>query len=258
MKFKFAVLLLILLFASAPAFAQETTHTLTYDDFSYTYDTSIGANINLTTYAGDDPQAPPGFSDAPYTQFLFYSAPPAPESLMELGGVRVYRISDVMEYEAVTEQIAALNTLLNARVDLEQYMQTTPNANNFVLPFLPVLPAAQVIRARAAYLEGESVRGISFVTVYRQAADPFTQNEFLYTFQGISADGQYYISAVFRLNTDLFPAEVSADFNYDDFIANIQTYFADSIAALNDAAPTDFTPSLDTLDTLFASFAVSE
>ena len=154
----------------------------------------------------------------------------------------------------MTPQINGVNVLLSGRVALEQFMQTNPDANNYVLPFLPVMPAAQVIRARVGLLQLDTVGGISYVTAYRQDASPFTATEFLYTFQGISTDGQYYVSAVFRLNTELFPAEIPADFDMNAFIAGIQDYFAESISTLNAAAPDDFTPSLDTLDALFASF----
>ena len=253
MKFRLLLLSLVIIFAVVPAFAQDDTHTLTYDGFSFTYDSTVAANVNIVPFVGDDPaNAMPGFSDAPYVQFLLYSTFPAPESLFEVGGVRVYRLSDVAEYEFVADQVTELNTLLLSRPDLTTYMATTPNANNFVLPFLPVLPSVQVIRARANYVESDSISGISYITVYRQDAFPFLANEFLYTFQGISAE--YYVSAVFRVNADLFPAEIPADFSYDDFITNIQTYFADSIAALNAATPADFTPSLDSLDAVIASF----
>lgn len=261
MKFKLFAVVVALAFAIVPAFAQETsdTHTLTYDGFGFAYDAAVGANVNIVSYAGDPTaDAMPGFADAPYTQFLFYDAAPAAESLFDRGGVRVYRTADLTQYDFMAEQVAALQTLVNARVDLTGYMQTTPNANEFVLPFLPVVPAAQVIRARAAFVEGADVSGISYVTVYRQDASPFVSDEFWYTFQGLSADGAYYVSAVIRLTTDLFPAELPADFSMDEFIADLQTYFAESIATLNAAAPTAFTPSLETLDALFASFTFAE
>ena len=47
--------------------------------------------------------------------------------------------------------------------------------------------------------------------------------------------GQSYVSAVFPLNTDLFPAEIPADFNYDEWFAGYDQYIADSRNALADA-----------------------
>jgi hypothetical protein len=124
-----------------------------------------------------------------------------------------------------------------------------------VLPFMPVFPAAQVMRARARYVDTAAVAGISFVTAYRQDASPFINNEFLYTFQGLSTDGTYYVSAIFRLMTDLFPSELPADFDYEAFAASLMDYFTDSTALLNDATPEAFSPSLTTVDAVIQSFA---
>jgi heat shock protein HslJ len=119
---------------------------------------------------------------------------------------------------------------------------------------MPVFPAGQVIRARAQYVETPAVQGISYVTVYRQDASPFLGNEFLYTFQGLSTDGTRYVSAIFPLDTALFPAETPTDFDYEAFIEGINDYFAESIAILNGASPDAFTPSLATLDALIQTF----
>ncbi len=256
MKLRLFGLMFVLLLGVVPAFAQDdVTITFTYEDFSFSYDPTVWASVQAVEFAGDDPAvALPGGADAPYVEFLFTHDETTPESLFEVGGIRLYRIADTTPYGYMTPQINGVNVLLSGRVALEQFMQTNPDANNYVLPFLPVMPAAQVIRARVGLLQLDTVGGISYVTAYRQDASPFTATEFLYTFQGISTDGQYYVSAVFRLNTELFPAEIPADFDMDAFIAGIQDYFAESISTLNAAAPDDFTPSLDTLDALFASF----
>jgi hypothetical protein len=62
------------------------------------------------------------------------------------------------------------------------------------------------------------------------------------------------VSAIFPLNTALFPTDMPAVFDYDAFIANINAYFADSVATLNGATPEDFVPSLTTLDVVIQSF----
>ncbi len=61
---------------------------------------------------------------------------------------------------------------------------------------------------------------------------------------------------MFRLNSSMFPAEVGADFNYDAFYADLTSYFNQSVATLNAAAPEAFAPSLTTLDAVVQSLAV--
>jgi hypothetical protein len=126
------------------------------------------------------------------------------------------------------------------------------------LPFLPMFPAAQVIRARAHYVETPSVSGVAFVTVFRQDAFPFVADEFLYTFQGVSTDGSTYIAALFPVEASVFPAELPSDFSYEEWSEAIPAYMNESIARLNEAAPADFTPSLDQLDQLLNSLTVGD
>ncbi|MBK9746804.1 MAG: hypothetical protein IPO91_08460 [Chloroflexi bacterium] len=262
MKLRWMVVLVaaLLLMGVLPAVAQDDVLvTFTYGDFSFSYDPAIMGDVQAVEFEGDDPSAQlPGGADAPYIEFLFTNDEnTTAQSLFDVGGIRLYRVEDTAPYIYMTPHINAINTLMSGRVALEQFMQTNPDANTYALPFLPIMPAAQVIRARVGLLNLDTVGGISYLTAYRQEASPFTGDEFLYTFQGLSTDNQYYVSAVFRLNTELFPTELPADFDMDAFIEGLQDYFAQSIDTLNAATPDQFTPDLDMLDALFASFTFS-
>jgi hypothetical protein len=159
-----------------------------------------------------------------------------------------------MGNEARESQIIQMQSLLDQRPDLASYMTMDSTILN-ALPFLPVFPAAQVIRARAQYVETDAVMGISYITVYRQDIGPFIASEFMYTFQGMSKDGMYYISAMFPVEPSMFPAEYPVvDLTTFDMVA----YANDSIAQLNAAVPEDVTPSLTSVDAVFASFAFAQ
>ncbi len=189
---------------------------------------------------------------------MLYNAAPAPETFYEgAGGVRVYSTADFAGYDQSQQQLQLLQTLVAQRPDLAQYMTTDQTSNAFNLPFLPVQPAAQVIRARAQYVDTGAFSGVSYVTVYRQDVSPFIGGDFRYVFEGISTDGSTLVSANFPLTTTLFPAEIAPDFNMDNFAATFNDYLQQSVATLNGAAPTDFTPSLTTLDAVVQSFALS-
>ena len=194
-----------------------------------------------------------------HTQFLLYNTAPAPESIFEgIGGIRVYSTADFAGYDGATQQLQQLQMLVAQQPDLTPFLalnSTDASANN--LPFMPGMPAAQVIRAHVHYFSSAALQGISYVTFYSQGLSPFTSSEFLYTFQGLSRDGAYYVSAIFHPNTALFPAEIPADFNMDTFSAGFQDYLEQSIATLNNAAPEDFTPSLTTFDSIIQSVALA-
>ncbi|MFN8420659.1 MAG: hypothetical protein U0528_15665 [Anaerolineae bacterium] len=143
-----------------------------------------------------------------------------------------------------------LQQLLRARRDLAEYAASTANP----LPFLPAVAAGQTIRARVRYLGTAAVSGISYVTAYQQAAEPLVQRDYLYTFQGISADGRYYISVVFRVSPESFPTTIPTDFDYQTFLSNLPAYLSESTAQLNSAAPESFAPALPLIDDLVQSF----
>jgi hypothetical protein len=167
--------------------------------------------------------------------------------------VRVYRTSDLAQYSFLQTVVDELNSLIANQSDLSAYM--VPESK---LPFLPIATHGQIIRARAHYVETENVSGVAYIAINQAAAEPFLSNTPIYTFQGISADGDYYVSAVFPVITDVFPAETPSDFNMETFAANAPAYYAESIAMLNDAAPESFAPSLTTIDALVQSLVFNK
>jgi heat shock protein HslJ len=257
-------LLLVLLLAAFPALAQDTAttssvNTVAFNGFSFSLPSAVATNVNISQFPGDPTTLEqPGGPEVRHTQFLLYNNSPSPESIFDgAGGIRVYDTADFAGYTLAEQEFQNLQTLLAQRPDLAQHMVVNEDGTGSTLPFLPVFPAAQVIRARANYVTTPSLQGISYVTVYRQDVSPFISSEFLYTFQGISADGSRYVSAIFKLNTALFPAEIPPDFDFETFNAQFNQYLTDSIATLNNATPEDFTPSLATLDSIIQSFTLA-
>lgn len=260
MRAKAILIGLALLLAVTPALAQEsTTHTVAFDGFRFSFDEALARNVNISQHVPDPAEDGPWFAEPRYTQFALYNEFPVPESLLDVvGSVRVYRLADLAGYDEDLRRAEQLRALLTERPDLTPYMAARDNASENTLPFLPVFPAAQIVRARAHYLDAPAVSGISFVTVYSQGIGPLLADEFLWTFQGLSANGEYYVMALFPLHTGLFPQEVGAGYDPDALIARLVEYLNESIATLNAASPSDFSPSLDALDALVSTFAFGE
>jgi len=246
MKFLKVFAAVVLLLVAVPMFAQESvTNTVRFNNFSFSFDPALATHVNIAQYLTEpaDVFPPQGL----HTHFVIYGEQPPDASIV---GIRVYRMSDLATHEHTQEQVSQLQSLLAERRDLATYTVGTENP----LPFLPVVAAGQTIRARAQYVGTSDVTGISYVTAYQQAAEPLLQNNFLYTFQGISTDGAYYVSAVFRVNPASFPTEMPADFDYQAFLDRLPDYLRESAVQLNDAAPATFAPSLDLLDAVVQSF----
>lgn len=258
MKFRYLLLTVLLAMTALvvlPAAAQTpTTATVGYNGFSFTYDTTVASHVDIDPYAGDPPDAA-GMAEVKHVQFTVSDSDTAPSLFDAAIGIRVYTAADFAMYQAYQQQYDTLQGLVGQQLDLTPFMTMSDNLSENTLPFVPVVAAGQAIRARVQYVETASVRGISYLTMYRQDMAPFLGNEFFYTFQGVSMDGSQYVTAIVKLNTALFPAETPADFNMETFQTGYVDYVNQSIGTLNSAQPTDFTPSLATADALVQSFS---
>lgn len=250
----------LMLAGAVSAQERPLTHTVTYDDVSFIYPATLGTNLNVMQYAGDSPDLEqPGGPQPPYTQFQIYDTLDMSLEYTAPGTVVVYDTAYFADYPYYQAQLEALQGILADQPDLSQYMQYPEEGiTDVVLPYLPVYAAGQVIRAQAHYVNSDTVQGIAYVTVYRQDASPFVNNEFIYTFQGVTADGSMYISARFPIVVPGIPAEIPQPFDYESFINTIGEYMNDTIAALNTASPDEFTPSLTELDGFISTINVEE
>ena len=258
MRLKILLVVLLAALCVTPALAQDSaTFAVAFDGFSFNLPSAVASNVNISQYPGDPTTLQqPGGPEVKHTQFLLYNGSPAPESFLDgAGGIRIYNTADFAGYDLTAGIYQSLQSLLAQRPDLGQYMTANQGTNAGDLPYLPIFPAAQVIRARAHYIDTPFLQGVGYVTAYRQDVSPFVGSEFLYTVQGLSSDGAHYVSATFKLNTALFPAEVPQNFDYNTFNQQFEQYLSQSIATLNNATPQDFTPSLTVLDTFVQSFA---
>jgi hypothetical protein len=86
---------------------------------------------------------------------------------------------------------------------------------------------------------------------------PINNDELIYTYQGLTSDGKYYVAAVLPVNHPSLPADGQVTGNEppaftDDFTA----YLASVVAALNPEAASSFTPDLTQLDAMMSSLEV--
>lgn len=253
------LMLLLILLVSVQGMAQESGTRITYGDISLNLDPSLPQNVNISRYEADPLEiAYPGGPQPARLEMVFYETMPAPEYAWYTdAAIWLYRSDEIAGYTQHEEQLQLLQSILNERPELAPFEQRSEDSSP-VLPLLPVAPAVQAIRARSAYVEGCGFSGISYLTVYRQDTSPFLANDFFYTFQGISADGQYVISAMFRVLAPGFPTEFPSDFDYEAFAAQYTDYTNESVVALNATAPDDFSPSLTNLDAMIQSISIGE
>ncbi|MBI4674245.1 MAG: copper resistance protein NlpE N-terminal domain-containing protein [Chloroflexi bacterium] len=160
--------------------------------------------------------------------------------------VRIYPTEGLKALDpAIAQQIVALKTLLAAKPPtLDQH-----------IPVFPSFNAEQVIHPQIKYLNFKNGAGIRFVTFYAQAYLPITNDGLFFTFQGLTADGKYYVTVFWPLRTDQLP-NTYQDANikdYDAFIKQAEQYYVDTAKMLNELPPDAFSPGLALLDQMIES-----
>ena len=125
------------------------------------------------------------------------------------------------------------------------------------LPFLPMWPAAQIFSAQVGYFNFQNGSGVRYLTMYGQAIYPVDNQNLIYTYQGLTNDGRFYISAVLPVVHLGLPDDGSSQI--DDWMAfenNWETYINDTVNWLNVQDPGSFFPGINLLDAMMASFKV--
>ncbi|MCW6037865.1 hypothetical protein K4A83_16520 [Spirulina subsalsa FACHB-351] len=189
-----------------------------------------------------NPETPPEDETPAHQKFTLSRLAPQGD-----GVVRVYPTESFGAFEFEGEK-AILETLLRDHPNLES--QET-------LPYLPQVAASQVFFAQAQYMEFDGGSGIRYITYYAFDVSPIRSDDLFYTFQGLTDDGKYYISAQIPLNTAILPTP--PDSTHDSaFEEQYSSYLAEIIARLNQGSGSDFEPNLEQLDEMFGSIKVSE
>ncbi len=160
--------------------------------------------------------------------------------------VRIYAAADLNALDPiVAQQVAALQTMLHAK----------PTALDQPVPVFPIFNAQQMLHPQIKYLNFKNGQGVRLAAYYAQDVAPITNDGLFYTFQGLTADGKYYVTAFWHLRTDQLPNSYQ-DANvqdYDAFAKQFETYLQTTSDKLNALPANAFTPNLDALDAMVQS-----
>jgi len=161
----------------------------------------------------------------------------------------IIRFFPVDIYRAASEEADQMITAL------EQLLRERPADLGVDLPFLPAWNAGSLGTAKAAYLDFQSGSGLRYITQYGQNSWPFYNQGMFYTYQGLTADGRFYISAILPLTHKTLDQYD----NYqppDNFYDIVDQLIRDQIAVLNSELGNSFTPAIDELDAMMQSILV--
>jgi hypothetical protein len=127
------------------------------------------------------------------------------------------------------------------------------------LPLLPIFNAAEEFRVQYKVLSFSGGSGIRYLAQFSQFADPINNHELIYSFQGLTTDGQYWISAILPISNSMLPPNGDNPPNgmsQQDFTNQFDAYISDLTTKLDNQPPESFSPTIAALDALIASIAV--
>lgn len=80
---------------------------------------------------------------------------------------------------------------------------------------------------------------------------------YIYTYQGLTADGNYYVAAVLQVNHPSLPADNKViGQEPPEFTSDFPKYVANTASALDQQPANSFTPDLAKLDAMLSSLEV--
>jgi hypothetical protein len=225
----------------APTAMPVTVGAATYNGLSFNYDVAIAQQVTATTMPAQNPgpDGPNWAIASAYDEFNFVGYPS--KNSYHKPRIEVYSV----------EEFSAINPAAKETIDqLKQLLGDAPAAPERI-PLIPLFNAAQVFRSQVKYLNFQSGQGIRFVTQYDQAIIPINNKEVFYTFQGLTSDGRYYITAILPVATSALP---DTDQMSQEQMQTLSTgeafaaYLNEVVQMLNGLPSTSFTPNLDVLD----------
>lgn len=254
-----AALLGGLLLVATPVLAQDEMTDVAYGPLGFEVPAALGASVNFTSVPETVLDDTGGYPYPSRIMATVYGEREVATRAPRVGDgttvVTAFRVAETDGMLAVAGQVEALQALLAERPDLATAEDS--------LPFLPVNPAFQLLRSRPVYVDTPSVSGVAYLTAFEQAGEggpldsfPLTSTSVLATFQGLSADGTWYVSVVQELDASILPAEPTGR-DIRRAARDWDGYLADTAASLDAASPDDFVPSLDAFDALVSSLSLS-
>jgi hypothetical protein len=165
---------------------------------------------------------------------------------------------DVFPVQRFTEIAPDVN--IPSRVSALQALIAGGAPGSGALPLLPIFNAAQEFYAHYQVVPFGTGSGIRYLTQYSQFADPVNNHEMFYSYQGLTSDGTYWISAILPVSLASLPANGDTPPDgqtFEQFSNNFPTYIADVTVKMNAQVDGDFSPTLPMLDALVSSLQVT-
>lgn len=133
---------------------------------------------------------------------LVFSAPRHVETTFGTQDGNVLRILYVYPVAGLLAQDPGRQAGVSTRIGLLRALlkeRPAPDRIRGELPFLPLVPAAQLLNGAVKDVDFPGGRGVRSLVAFSQEVAPVTRAQVFYTFQGLTNDGKYYVSLQYDL-----------------------------------------------------------
>lgn len=205
----------------------------------------VAAGAEVTTVLPDDPnQGWPEFA-LPARRMVSFSGFAIPDHF-HTPAIYVYAVDKLVQGGAFGSTMAA--TLQGFLADPESDLQAEGS-----LPFLPPFNAGQVFQVLEQRLDSDHNSGIRYLTLYSQALVGVVNYDIFYTYQGISADGRYYIAAVLPINSTLLSDDQLTQAELETIAIDYEAYLTSMTDMIREDNGASLNPTLAALDAMMMS-----
>ena len=154
--------------------------------------------------------------------------------------------------------LAAANPETGEIVDLLKALIEAPQEDS-EMPFLPTLNEMQIFHTHLQYLDFKNGHGLRYLTMFSQGIVPVSNVQLIYTFQGLTEDGKYFVSAILPVTHPSLPAdETITGSEPPEFLSDYRAYLENVAAALNPQTSSSFVPDLTLLDAMISSIEIND
>jgi len=225
-----------------PSFTVTTDGSTTrveYDGISFAFNSVLAADVDFYTRAASWETMSP----LPEHICFDLQADPLAQGLTR-------RRLCIYPTEGMEGFVTRLKTILAEKPDYTQ-----PDGRTRIP--VPYSGAAQLMHAVVTYHDTEQLTGLSFITSYAQMEYYIINGLIEYNFIGLTRDEDYLIYIDYPVITNRLPDSVSDNFLFTTVAPDPLAYYKTVVDTLNAAAPSDFTPNLDTFTNLIQSIRLN-
>jgi hypothetical protein len=141
--------------------------------------------------------------------------------------------------------------------DLQAFLQRQEAPQTLPFPYLPLTREVQMMLTQLQNLNFQNGNGVRYVTEYANGIVPINNDELLYTYQGLTDDGRFYVAVVAPINLSGLPANATDVSGLPaDFLDNYMSYKIQTVDMLDHQPAGAFTPDLSKLDALVQSIVI--